>query len=276
MLKSLGVPLNKNEILNDAVGFDEEDMDENMQGNEEILKVKEKIQKVKNPEIIRREDYVVYDALIRGACTHPGCDCVEFKFGVRDRRVCRTCKHKNKFHKPPKAKIGLKPTNVVVVEKHVFKDEIHENLDENESVGRRGRRAKLIAKKKQEEAEAKNTKEHQLQKESNSKDNVVVTKQEKKNDADDEKEKLEKKKRKEEKIEEYNNNITNAKQNIISEEEIKAMKITDPKKAERLEKKRERQLKRIKQMEDKKENDGSDGDGGGARRKMKSKRRDRE
>ena len=47
MLKSLGVPLNKNEILNDAVGFDEEDMDENMQGNEEILKVKEKIQKVK-------------------------------------------------------------------------------------------------------------------------------------------------------------------------------------------------------------------------------------
>ncbi len=149
MLKSLGVPLNKTEILDDAVGLDEEDIDENMKGNEEILKINEKIEQVKNPNVIRREDYVVYDALIRGECTHPGCNCVEFKFGVRERRVCRTCKHKNKFHKPPKAKVGLKPTNVVTVKKHVFKDEIQESLEDDEFVGRKRRRIKLANNKKQ-------------------------------------------------------------------------------------------------------------------------------
>ena len=43
MLKSLGVPLNKTEILDDAVGLDEEDIDENMKGNEEILKINDEI-----------------------------------------------------------------------------------------------------------------------------------------------------------------------------------------------------------------------------------------
>ena len=65
MLKSLGVPLSKGEILDEAVGLDEEDVDENMEGNEELLKVKEKIEAVESPEVIRREDYVVYDVSIQ-------------------------------------------------------------------------------------------------------------------------------------------------------------------------------------------------------------------
>ena len=35
-----------------------------MEGNEELLKVKEKIEAVETPEVIRREDYVVYDVSI--------------------------------------------------------------------------------------------------------------------------------------------------------------------------------------------------------------------
>ena len=61
MLKSLGVPLSKGEMLDEAVGLDEDDVDENMEGNEELLEVKEKIENLETPEVIRRDDYVVYD-----------------------------------------------------------------------------------------------------------------------------------------------------------------------------------------------------------------------
>jgi hypothetical protein len=111
MLSSLGVPLDEEDIFDQELGLDEEDMEEGMDEASGVQsKIKEQIEDVENPDVIRRENVVVYDALRRGACTHPGCDCPEFRFGVRERRICRNCKHKNKFHRPPKAAIGLKPT----------------------------------------------------------------------------------------------------------------------------------------------------------------------
>ena len=182
--------------------------------------------------------------MVRGECTHPGCNCKQFKFGIRDRRKCRTCKHKNKFHLPPKAKTGLKPTNVVEVKKHVFKDEVQETLDES-SAGRRRRRGKLKKTNEQSETNAGTSGQEKAQSEAQMNETDAIAKQKKIEKHEEQPQEM-----LVEKQELPCAKLAAAKQSVVTEEEIAKWKDKDPKKAERLQKKRERQLKRIKRIEE--------------------------
>ena len=185
-----------------------------------------------------------WQALVRGECTHPGCNCKQFKFGIRDRRKCRTCKHKNKFHLPPKAKIGLRPTNVVKVKKHVFKDEVQETLDES-GAGRRRRRGKLKKTNEQSETNAGTSGQEKAQSEAQMNETDAIAKQKKIEKHEEQPQEM-----LVEKQELPCAKLAAAKQSVVTEEEIAKWKDKDPKKAERLQKKRERQLKRIKRIEE--------------------------
>lgn len=153
MLRTLGVPMEEDDMYGTSIlGLDEEDMEEGM--NEVVGSVNAslaKIDTVEDPGVIRRENVIIYDALVRGECTHPGCRCPEFRYGVRDRRVCRNCKHKNKFHRPPAAKIGLKPESPL--------QEIPIKVEEPMETAY-GRRDRNRAKRKATELEKKKTKQN--------------------------------------------------------------------------------------------------------------------